>query len=119
MTGGGCNNAGSVPVLNSDGTVNSAYNASPLICPIAETFDTLSDASSGTLGAEFSRVDGGIHTPDAVTDALAVGNAIGNIVVGSEAVPEPPMAPIVAAGLLILGALRYRRRLGRPDAKAA
>jgi uncharacterized protein (TIGR03382 family) len=110
VTGGDCNNAGSVPVLDPDGSLNPAYNASPLICPIAEAFDTISQASGGFLGAEFSRVVGGIHTPDAVTDALVVGNEIGNLVASEDLLPEPPMAPTLAVGLLILGVLRHRRR---------
>jgi len=81
VTGGGCNNAGLVSVLNSDYTANPAYNGSPLICPIAETYTSLSQASGGFLGAEFSRVVGGIHTPAAVVQALALGNAIGSFVV--------------------------------------
>ncbi len=109
VTGGDCNNAGSVSVLNPDGTANPAYNDSPLICPIAETFDSLSQAAGGFLGAEFSRVVGGIHTPDAVTGALALGDEIGAIV-ADDFLPEPPMAPTLAAGLLVLGVLRLRRR---------
>jgi hypothetical protein len=81
VTGGGCNNAGIVTVLNSDYTANLAYNGSPLICPIAETYTSLSQASGGILGAEFSRVVGGIHTPAAVVQALALGNSIGTFVV--------------------------------------
>jgi hypothetical protein len=77
ITGAGCNNAGSQPVLNSNYTANPLYNGSPLICVIAETYPTLSQASGGFLGAEFSRVVGGIHTPAAVVQALALGNAIG------------------------------------------
>jgi hypothetical protein len=77
VTGGGCNNAGSQPVLNPDYTANPLYNGSPLICVIAETYPTLSQAAGGFLGAEFSRVVGGIHTPAAVVQALALGNAIG------------------------------------------
>jgi hypothetical protein len=77
VIGGGCNNAGLVSVLNSDYTANPMYNGSPLICPIAETYTSLSQASGGFLGAEFSRVVGGIHTPAAVEQALALGNAIG------------------------------------------
>lgn len=77
MTGGDCNNAGSEPVLNADYTANPLYNNSPLICPIAETYTGLSQASGGYLGAEFSRVVGGIHTPAAVEQALALGGAIG------------------------------------------
>jgi hypothetical protein len=112
VTGGGCNNADSQPVLNPDGSANLLYNGNPLICPIAETFTSLSEASGGFLGAEFSRVVGGIHTPDAVTGALALGDAIGNIVTGDE-IPEPPMIPVLAGGLLALGLL-HRRRLSRP-----
>jgi len=81
VIGGGCNNAGLVSVLNSDYTANPAYNGSPLICPIAETYTSLSQASGGFLGAEFSRVVGGIHTPAAVAQALALGNDIGNFIV--------------------------------------
>jgi hypothetical protein len=81
VIGGGCNNAGSVSVLNPDYTANPAYNGSPLICPIAETYTSLSQASGGFLGAEFSRVVGGIHTPAAVVQALALGNAIGSFIV--------------------------------------
>jgi hypothetical protein len=81
VIGGGCNNAGVVSVLNSDYTANPAYNGSPLICPIAETYSSLSQASGGFLGAEFSRVVGGIHTPAAVVQALALGNAIGSFIV--------------------------------------
>jgi hypothetical protein len=77
VTGGDCNNAGSVPVLNADYTANPLYNGSPLICPIAETYTSLSQASGGYLGAEFSRVVGGIHTPAAVEQALALGRAVG------------------------------------------
>jgi hypothetical protein len=77
VTGGDCNNAGSEPVLNADYTANPLYNDSPLICPIAETYTSLSQASGGYLGAEFSRVVGGIHTPAAVEQALALGDAIG------------------------------------------
>jgi hypothetical protein len=81
VIGGGCNNAGLVSVLNSDYTANPSYNGSPLICPIAETYTSLSQASGGFLGAEFSRVVGGIHTPAAVVQALALGNAIGSFIV--------------------------------------
>jgi hypothetical protein len=77
VTGGGCNNAGSEPVLNADFSANPLYNNSPLICPIAETYASLSQASGGYLGAEFSRVVGGIHTPAAVEEALVLGNNIG------------------------------------------
>lgn len=74
VTGGGCNDAGSQPALNPDYTANPAYNASPLICVIAETYSSLSQAAGA---AEFSRIYGGIHTPAAVTWALALGNPVG------------------------------------------
>jgi hypothetical protein len=77
VTGGDCNNAGSQPVLNADYTANPLYKHSPLICPIAETYTSLSQASGGYLGAEFSRVVGGIHTLAAVEQGLALGGAIG------------------------------------------
>jgi hypothetical protein len=80
VTGGDCNNAGSQPVLNPDYTANPLYTASPLICVIAETYSSISQASGGYLGAEFSRVVGGIHTPSAVTQALALGNSVGSAV---------------------------------------
>lgn len=113
VTGGGCNNSGSVPVLNSDGTVDASYNASPLICSIGETFTSLSQASSGYLGAEFSRVVGGIHTPDAVQDALTAGDEVGTLVADDDMVPEPPMAPVLASAVLMLGLLHRRRKAGR------
>ncbi len=112
VTGGDCNNAGSVRVLLDDGSLNPDYNSSPLICPIGETFNSITQASGGFLGAEFSRVVGGIHTPDAVIDALTVGNEIGALVV-TDNLPEPPVAPLLAAGLAILAVLRHRRRSHR------
>jgi hypothetical protein len=109
VTGGDCNNAGSVAVLNPDGGANPLYNNSPLICPIALTFDSIVDASGGFLGAAFSRVVGGIHTPDAVTDALTLGDAVGAIVASNNlSVPEPPVLPTLAGGLLLLWMLRHR-----------
>jgi len=113
MVGADCNNAGAVTVLNPNYTMDPAYNASPLICPIAETYTSLTQASSGELGAEYSRVVGGIHTPDAVEEALALGNEVGTDL-SNDLVPEPPMAPTIGASLLILGALRYRRRARTP-----
>jgi hypothetical protein len=81
ITGGDCNNSGSQPPLNADYTANPLYNGSPLICVIAETYTSLSQASSGFLGAAFSRVVGGIHTPNAVTQATTLGNAVGKAIV--------------------------------------
>jgi hypothetical protein len=81
-------------------------NNSPLICPITETFDSFSEASSGTNGAEFSRVVGGIHTPFSVEDALTLGDGIGQDVMLDA--PEPSTLSICAISLLAL--IRVRRR---------
>jgi len=97
----GCNNAptqyGGYAVTDPN------YNASPLICPITEDFSSFSQASSGYLGAEFSRVVGGIHTPMAVENALTLGDAV-----GAALVPEPPILPLLAGGLVTLGLVRQR-----------
>jgi hypothetical protein len=77
LTGGSCNNVGSQPVLNANFTANPLYNASPLVCTIAETYTSLSQAS---VGAEVSRIVGGIHTPAAVTQALSLGNNVGTAI---------------------------------------
>jgi hypothetical protein len=77
ITGGGCNNVASQPVVSSSFTANALYNGSPLICVIAETYTSLSQASSG---AEISRVVGGIHTPNAVVQALTLGNSVGQAI---------------------------------------
>jgi hypothetical protein len=88
-------------------------NNSPLICPITETFDGFSAASSGTNGAEFSRVVGGIHTPFSVEDALTVGNAIGASVAADaglpDVLPEPSTLSVYAVSLLALTRLRRPR----------
>src|SRR6185295_4544286 len=70
----GCNN-----IVNGAPNAIVADNAndSPLICPITETFANVLDASSGEIGAETSRVAGGIHTDFAAGDALALGILIG------------------------------------------
>jgi hypothetical protein len=109
VTGGDCNNAGSVSVLNPDASANPLYNGSPLICPIAQTFGNILQASDGFLGAEFSRVVGGIHTPDAVEDAEMLGDEVGSIVASTNLVSEPPITPVLGAALLVLGGLRLRR----------
>lgn len=89
-------------------------NGSPLICPITETFDSFTAASSGENGSEFSRVAGGIHDPFAVVDALTVGNAIGAEVAADaglpDIVPEPSTLAVYAAGLLSLAGLRRRQK---------
>lgn len=103
LTSANCNS------VTSDG-VN---NGSPLICPITETYSRFSDASSGLFGAEYSRVVGGIHTPIAVIDALAVGNGIGQQVAAGaglpDVLPEPSTLSICAVSLLALTRLRRRR----------
>lgn len=99
----GCNNA---PTEYGGYAVSDPnYNNSPLICPITETFSSFSQASEGYLGAEFSRVVGGIHTPLAVEDAIVLGDAI-----GSALVPEPPMLLVLAAGIMVLGGVRRATR---------
>jgi hypothetical protein len=66
--------------------------------PLSECFDSFLDASSGPIGAAFSRVTGGIHTPLAVQDGLQLGQLIGVEVFANNLQPiaEP------AAGLLLL-----------------
>jgi hypothetical protein len=95
-SGTGCND-----IVNPGGS-----NDSLLICPITETFDTISDASQGPNGAEFSRVVGGIHTPEAVIDALNLGNAIGEAVASENNIPEPQSLCLFALPLVLLAGLR-------------
>jgi hypothetical protein len=103
-----CNNAATQPPLNADYTVNPLYNNSPLICPMAESFAGFQDASSGDLGSTFSRVVGGIHTPQAVTDALALGNQIGQTVANDANIPEPGPLAVLAVALAGIAAVRRR-----------
>ena len=117
-----CNNAGTgtaVP-LNADFSSNAynastnpnGYNASPLICPIDLSFSGFQAASSGDLGSTFSRVVGGIHTPQAVTDALALGNQIGQAVSNDGNLPEP--GTLAVFGVALAGVAMARRRGVRP-----
>jgi hypothetical protein len=101
-SGTGCND-----IVNTGGN-----NDSLLICPITETFNTISDASQGANGAEFSRVVGGIHTPEAVVDALNLGNQIGQAVANENNIPEPGAIALLAMPLGFLATLR-RNRLAR------
>ena len=76
---------------------------SPLICPITESFLSFTDASSGVDGASDSRIWGGIHTPFAVSDGLAIGNAIGEIVSANAGLPEVVPEPSALLALLLPG----------------
>lgn len=96
--------------------VNGGSNDSPLICPITETFPTISDASSGPNGAEFSRVVGGIHTPLAVEDALTLGDAVGEVLASENNIPEPDAFGLFAMALGFLASLR-RLRSARPESR--
>ncbi len=115
---GDCNNAGTQAPLLADFTANPLYNGSPLICPISETFAGFQAASSGDLGSTFSRVVGGIHTPQAVDDALALGNAIGVIVSQNAGIsnnpniPEPGTFALLTVGLAGIGLMRRRAAQG-------
>lgn len=103
LTGGDCNTI----------TTTGTNNGNLLICPISETFDSFSAASSGTSGSTYSRVVGGIHTPFSVLDALTVGNAIGEAVASNANIPEPATLSICAVSLLALTGLRRRRQATR------
>lgn len=109
LTGADCNTVTSTGV----------NNGSPLICPISETFDSFTEASSGPNGAEFSRVVGGIHTPFAVEDALTVGDGIGEEIAASaglpQTVPEPSTLSLYAVPLFALTRHRRRRRAFAED----
>ena len=80
--------------------------------PLSECFDSFSDASSGPLGAAFSRVTGGIHTPFAVQDGLQLGDLIGAEVFENNLQPvrEPATALLLAPCLAILPMLRRSPR---------
>jgi hypothetical protein len=92
-----------------DDIVNGGPNDSPLICPITENFATITDASSGANGAEFSRVVGGIHTPFAVVDALNLGNQIGQAISNENNIPEPGAIGLLTLSLAALGGFRRNR----------
>jgi hypothetical protein len=89
-------------------------NDSPLICPITETYNSFTEASSGENGAEYSRIAGGIHTPFAVEDALTLGTQIGtDIAVDAglpDVLPEPSTLALAASGCVFLVELRRRRK---------
>lgn len=105
-----CNNAQTQPPLNPDYTVNPLYNGSPLICPITIAFSGFTAASSGDLGATFSRVAGGIHTAAAVDNALVLGNAIGQAVSNDANIPEPDVLVTFGIGLTWLAWVAASRR---------
>ena len=82
--------------------VNGGANDSPLICPITENFHSFSSAANGADGSEFSRVFGGIHTPFAVSDSLALGNALGQAVSAQFDLPEPATWAIIVSSIVLL-----------------
>ncbi len=89
-------------------------NASPLICPVTETFNSFTAASSGENGAEYSRIAGGIHTPFSVQNALTLGTQIGTNIAADarlpDVLPEPSALALAASGCIFLAELRRRRR---------
>lgn len=89
-------------------------NDSPLICPITETYNSFTEASSGENGAEFSRIAGGIHTPFSVEDALTLGTQIGTDIALDaglpDVLPEPSTLALAASGCVFLAGLRRRRK---------
>ena len=108
-----CNNAATQQILivntiSGAFDANPLYNGSPLICPISETFAGFQEASSGDLGSTFSRISGGIHTPQAVLDALAVGNAIGQSLSNQANIPEPGMMAVLTVALMGMAMARRR-----------
>lgn len=105
-TAGGCND---IVTGAENASVDPTMNDSPLICPITESFTSISDASSGPNGSAFSRIVGGIHTPFAVADALALGNSIGEEVASENNIPEPGTVGLLALSLGLMGHLRRRR----------
>ncbi len=76
---------------------------------ITESFDNFIDASQA---ATDSRVNGGIHTPSAINNALIIGDAIGDALFQA-AVPEPTSILVLGAGLLGIGSVRRRLRRRR------
>ena len=114
---GDCNNAATQPVLVVNAITgafdaNPFYNGSPLICAISETFAGFQAASSGDLGSTYSRIAGGIHTPQAVNDALALGNAIGQLVSNDGNIPEPGTLAVLTVALAGIAMTRRRGVLG-------
>ncbi len=93
-------------------------NDSPLICPITETFPTVTDASSGENGAEFSRVVGGIHTDFSVEDALDLGNLLGQTLAAENNIPEPGTLSMLMLSVGLLTRLR-RQRTARARSRRA
>jgi hypothetical protein len=103
----------SIPFCStSQGYINGSAG---FVAPITECFTSFTDASNGFLGAEFSRVDGGIHTPFAVQDALLLGNGVGANIFANDLrpVPEPPGVLILfAACASLAGVMAMRGRRG-------
>jgi hypothetical protein len=89
-------------------------NGSPLICPITERFTGFADATTGADGAADSRIWGGIHTPFAVYDGLAMGDVIGRAVAVNAGLPnavaEPPTLLLLLSAAFFLRAARLPGR---------
>ena len=98
-----CNNA---PIEYGEFAVTDAnYNASPLICPITEDFSSFSQASSGFWGPNSAGWSAAFIHRLRWRMRVALGDAIGAVLV-----PEPPILPVLATGLLALGLVRCWRK---------
>jgi len=91
----------------SDAYINGTLGPVP---EITMCFDKLSDANGGPLGATYSRVLGGIHTPFAVNDAEDIGRMIANQILWNNQIPEPGTLALVGLSVAVLGGLRRLRR---------
>lgn len=95
-------------------STSDAYNNGSLgpVPEITMCFDKLSDANAGPLGATYSRVLGGIHTPFAVEDAEDIGRRIGGQILWNNQIPEPASIALLGMSVVLLGRLRRMRRQG-------
>jgi hypothetical protein len=95
----------------SDPYVNGTLGSVPAI---TMCFDSISAASNGPLGSTYSRVLGGIHTPDASYDAEYLGEQIAQLILQNfnvEAIPEPSTLLILLLGVGALAGVATARRL--------